>query len=157
MDHLIERLRVAFEHGDPDHQRKATERANVEALQAAFRAIASDDPAAFAATLDDAIVLEILGPPEGPFVGRWEGRDEVAQAVWRNFAMLEGQDTEIRLVVAQGDTIVLHGRERGRVRASGHEYDLEWVQFYTYRDGRLAAVREFLIAPIPGGAGASGG
>jgi ketosteroid isomerase-like protein len=150
MDALIDHLRVAFEQGDSDHHLKAPERANIQSLQGAFRAIASNDQRAFADSLSDEVMLEILGPPEVPFLGRWRGRDEVAAAVWRNFALLEGQKPEIRSVVAQGDTVVVHGRESGRVREGGQEYDFEWVQFYTYRDGRVAVVHEFVASPVVG-------
>jgi ketosteroid isomerase-like protein len=150
LDALIDHLRVAFEQGDSDHHRKALERANVQSLQEAFRAIASNDLQAFAGSLSDEVLLEILGPPEVPFLGRWKGRDEVAAAVWRNFAQLEGQKPAIRSVVAQGDTVVVHGRESGRVREGGREYEFEWVQFYTYRDGLVAVVREFVAAPVVG-------
>jgi ketosteroid isomerase-like protein len=150
MDALIDHVGVAFELGDPEHGTKATESANVQSIQQAFRAIASNDLQAFAGMLAEGAVLEILGPPHVPFLGRWEGRDEVAGAVWRNFALLEDQRPEVRSVVAQGDTVVVHGRESGRVRASGLAYDFEWVQFYTYRDGYVSVVREFIAEPLVG-------
>ena len=37
------------------------------------------------ALLDDDVEFEITGPPALPFVGRWRGRDEVAEAM-REFA-----------------------------------------------------------------------
>jgi ketosteroid isomerase-like protein len=150
MDALIDHVRVAFEQGDPDHGTKAAERANIQAIQRAFRAIAANDLQAFAGMLAEGAVLEILGPPQVPFLGRWEGRDEVAGAVWRNFALLEEQRPEVRSVVAQGDTVVVHGRESGRVRETRQAYDFEWVQFYTYRDGYVSVVREIVAEPLAG-------
>jgi ketosteroid isomerase-like protein len=150
MDKLIDHVRIAFEQGDPGHGLKAAERANVQSIQAAFRAIVANDMPSFAGMLADDAVMEILGPPDVPFLGRWVGRDEVAGAVWQNFALLEEQRPEIRSVVAQGDTVVVHGRECGRVRESGQAYDYEWVQFYTYRDGLVTVVREFITEPLSG-------
>jgi ketosteroid isomerase-like protein len=44
--------------------------------------------------------------------------------------------------VAQGDTVVVLGHEKGRFRPTGRDYELHWVQFFTFRDGKLARFRE---------------
>jgi ketosteroid isomerase-like protein len=143
IEQMINRLRHAFEEGDPEAPAKQTEAANVEQVQDQYRALARGDFPAFVEKLADDVELEIVGPPEVPFVGRWRGRATVAEAVRTNFALLEDQRPEIQSVVAQGDTVVLVAREQGRYRPTGRAYDLHWVQLFTFRDGKVSRVREF--------------
>src|SRR5262249_38484136 len=134
---FLEGLRPAFEAGDAAVAGKSAEASCVGLVEAQYRAIARGDFAAFLDTLAEDIELETVGPPAIPFVGRWRGRAEVADAIRRNFACVEAQQPEILTVVAQGDTVVVAARERGRFRATGRPYDLHWVQFFTCRDGRV--------------------
>jgi ketosteroid isomerase-like protein len=143
---FIDRLRDAFHHGDPGAAGKAAESNNVARLQDQYRALAKADIPAFAALLSDDIEMEILGANELPFVRRARGRDAVLDAVARNFALVEQQQPEVEQVVAQGDTVVVVARERGRVKATGRDYDIRWVQMLTFRDGLLCRFREMADA-----------
>lgn len=120
--HFLDAVDRAFRDGDPEHAAKWAERDNVRLLQEQYRAIGQGDMAAFAGLLAEDVEFEVLGPAEVPFRGRWQGRQAVAEAVWRNFAMLEDQRLEVCSVGAQGDTVVVVLRERGRVRATGRDY-----------------------------------
>jgi ketosteroid isomerase-like protein len=139
---FIDGVWPAFEAGDRDVGRKHTEGANVRRVQDQYRAIAQGNPQAFLDTLAEDAEMEILGPPAVPFVGRWKGRQQIAEAVARNFACLEDQKPEVRSVVGQGDTVVVSIRERGRFRPTGREYDIWAVQFYTFRDGKMVRFLE---------------
>jgi ketosteroid isomerase-like protein len=148
IEQMIDRLRHAFEEGDPGAPAKQTEAANVKQVQDQYRALARGDFAAFVESLADDIELEIIGPTEVPFVGRWSGRATVVEAVRTNFALMEDQRPEIQSVVAQGDTVVLVAREQGRYRPTGRAYDLHWVQVFTFRDGKLSRMREFFDSAV---------
>ena len=139
---FVDDLRAAFEAGDELVAHKAVEEACVALVQDQYRALARGDFAAFLDTLADDIELENVGPPALPFVGRWQGRDQVAEAVQRNFSLIEDQRPEVLSLVAQGDTVVVVARERGRVRSTGQEYDMHWVQMLTYRERRLVKFRQ---------------
>src|SRR3954447_16933339 len=140
--HFIERLDHAFQEGDPRATEKTTEKDNVKLLQEQYRAVVRGDVAAFAAALADDIELDIFGGPDLPFAGSWKGREEVLKAVARNFSLLEDQRPEVESVVAQGDTVVVFARERGRFKATGREYEIRWAQWFTFRDGLVSRVRE---------------
>ena len=58
-----------------------------------------------------------------------------------NFAAVAEQTPRIRDIFADGNTFVLYGRERGKVRATGVPYDVEFVERFTFKDGRLVSVR----------------
>jgi ketosteroid isomerase-like protein len=139
---FIDALHPAFHDGDPDAAGKAAEAENVRRLQEQYRALARGDYAGVLAHLADDIELEIVGRPEVPFTGRWQGLDQVRDALQRNFALVEDQRPEVQTLTAQGDTVVVVARERGRLRATGREYDLHWVQLFTFRDGKVVRIRE---------------
>ena len=71
--------------------------------------------------------LEIHAPPEFSWIRQATGADQVRQAVTHNFGTLRSQQPQLLTLVAQGHVIVLVGRERGEVRASGHPYDVHFV------------------------------
>jgi ketosteroid isomerase-like protein len=139
---FIERLLPAFHDGDPNAVAKAPESANVHRLVEMYRAIARGDfPAVLGAFADD-MEMEIIGPSAIPISGRWRGKDEIALALVRNFSLFEDQRPQVQSVVAQGDTVVVFGHEAGRFRPTGRDYELHWVQLFTFRDGQLARFRE---------------
>lgn len=142
-------LRPSFEEGDDTVGNKAVESACVEVLERQYQAIARGDFDGFLDTLDEEIDLEISGPSTIPFVGRWRGRQEVVEAVRQNFGYVEDQRPEIKKVVAQGDTVVVSARERGRFRPTGRTYDIHWVQFFTIKNGRITRIFQvFDSAPL---------
>jgi len=142
---FIDRVPLAFQEGDGQAADKVAEADNVRRLQATYRAIAEGKFADFAAMLHEEITLEIVGTPSVPFLGSWQGKQIVAEAVRTNFGMLEEQEPELHTVVAQGDTIVMTGREQGRIRGNGQSYDVQFVQCHTFRAGQLFRVRQVVI------------
>ena len=144
VDDFIARLTAAFHDGDPHVAHKQVEGENVRALADQYRALGAGDVAAAAATFADDVVLEIIGPRGAPFVGRWEGRDRVVEALGVNFSQVADMMPEVHTVTAQGDTVVVVARERGRYLPTGRWYDVHWVQVFRFRDGRLAHVREII-------------
>jgi ketosteroid isomerase-like protein len=142
--HFVERIEHAFRQGDPDVDSKTTEAENVRLLRETYEALARGEIGPALERFHEEVELEITGPPAVPFLGRWQGRLEVGEAVARNFGMVEDQRPEIRSLTAQGDTVVVIAHERGRVRETGAPYALHWVQLFQFRDGRIARVLEVI-------------
>ncbi len=141
---LLDRVRSAFHEGDADAPAKVAEAGNVDCVQQMFQAIAANDFTTFADLLHDDVELEILGPPSVPFLGRWQGRREVSDAVRGNFGQVKDQRPEINKLVPQGDTVVVFLREQGRYRSTNQEYDLHAVLLYTFRGRKVAHVHELI-------------
>jgi len=139
---FVEQLMPAFRAGDPAAAAKRAEAEIMRLLRDIYWAVARQDFQTALGFLTDDIELEILGPPELPFAGHWRGRAEVASALAKNFAHLEDQRLELQHVVAQGDTIVVFARERGRYVVTGLPYDVHWVHLFQFRDGKVARFRE---------------
>lgn len=140
---FIDRLQDAFREGDNNAAGKALEAANVRVIEEVFRAVARKDFDALGGLLAEDVTFEIVGSG-GPMAARAEGRERVVEAARGNFAQIEEQRPEVLSVVAQGDTVVVVGRERGRFRATGREYEAHWMHQYRLEGGKVASITEML-------------
>ena len=131
-----------FVEGDPDARIKSLEMRNVGTVKAMVEAIARDDFEAIARVVDDGVKLQILAPPDVPFIRSAEGAPAFVDAVRRNFTMLEAQTPVVLSIVAQGEAVVVILREQGRYAEDGRGYDLHAVQEFLFREGKLARVFE---------------
>lgn len=141
---FFDQITTAFQENDPDVFAKERESGHVRSVQLLYHALARG---AFAESLElvtEDFELEIFGPPQSPFNGKWQGRDNVLAAMQRNFGLLEDQRPVIQSVVAQGNMVILTAREEGRVRATGYTYRVQWMQEFTFADGKINKVRELV-------------
>jgi ketosteroid isomerase-like protein len=86
------------------------------------------------------VKLDIYAPPEFPWIRHTVGVPELRQALQQNFDSVENQQPEITTLTVQGDTVILIGREHGRIKSTGAAYEMEFVQRFCFRDGRLESV-----------------
>jgi ketosteroid isomerase-like protein len=115
--------------------------AHLRSVQSQIDAISKGD---FDAVLGQAapnVTLDIFAPPEFPWIRQARGIVELRKAMEQNFGSVDDQQPEITNVYSEGDAVVLFGRERGRIRATGQAYHMEFVQRFTFRDERLISVR----------------
>ncbi|HEU0054578.1 MAG TPA: nuclear transport factor 2 family protein [Longimicrobium sp.] len=136
-----EALGAAFVAGDRALAAKTAEQENVERMQRLFGMIAAERFEELRELLTDDVTLEIVAPDEMPWVRAATGPDDVAAAVAANFRAVREQRPELVALVAQGDKVMVMGRESGRVAESGEPYRVLLAQQYDFRDGRLAAFR----------------
>jgi ketosteroid isomerase-like protein len=132
----------AFADADPDASRKTLEQHNVAAVKAMVEAVARDDYDALSRLVAQDVKLQILAPPDVPFVRTAEGAPAFVDAVRRNFAMLEEQKPVVLSIVAQGEAVVCILREQGRYVEDRRSYDMHAVQEFLFREGKLARVFE---------------
>ena len=64
-------------------------------------------------------------------------RAEVGQFFADLGAHAEPEAFEIFAITAQGDRVVLEGRNRGRARSTGRSYEHDWVMVLTVQDGLI--------------------
>ena len=83
--------------------------------------------------------LPELIPFGGKFVGR-QGFAAYAQAIP---AAIEIERFEIDEILAEGERVVVLGRETSRVLATGKRYTMAWVHVLTVRNGRVHHMREY--------------
>jgi ketosteroid isomerase-like protein len=60
----------------------------------------------------------------------------------KSFATVQNQQTEVRQVIAKGDTVTVHGYERGTHQPTGNAYETTWVHVFTLLDGKVVKFHE---------------
>lgn len=115
--------------------------AHIRSVQSQIDAIAKGDFDAVLAQAAQNVTLDIFAPPEFPWIRQARGLAQLRKALEQNFGSIDDQQPEITNVYSQGDVVVLFGRERGRIRATGQAYDIEFVQRFTFRNEQLVSVR----------------
>lgn len=71
------------------------------------------------------------------------GREEVAQFFQEMGQKSQPERFEIIGFTAQDDRVVVEGRNKGRIRATGRDYEHDWVMIFTIRAGQIAGHRHF--------------
>jgi uncharacterized protein len=120
------------------------EQENVQTVKEAYAAFERGDITSLLNLVSEDVEWHMPGPSDIiPFAGEFRGREGVG----RFFAALGGaEDVEIfepREFVAQGDKVVVMGRYRGRIKATGQVDDIEFVHVFNVRDGRITNYRQY--------------
>jgi ketosteroid isomerase-like protein len=113
----------------------------VRSVQAQIDAIARGDFESVLAQALPTVTLEIFAPAEFVWIRRAEGLEEFRRALEHNFGSIQDQRAQLTNVFTEVNTVVLFGREQGRIRATGQPYDMEFVHKFTFQDDRLSSVR----------------
>ncbi len=122
---------------------------NLRSIHALIDAIGRGDLDAAISGARPDVRFEMYGPLEFPWIRQARGIAELRTALQQNFDSLAEQHPEITSLTAQGDTIVLIGREHGRVKATGAPYRMQFVQRFLFREGRLASVTVIAAHDVP--------
>ncbi len=113
----------------------------MEVVQDTYEAVGRGDVPALLDLLTDDVEWTFQGPSVIPFAGTRRGREGVAEFFSLVGGNLEFERFEPREFVAQGDTVVVLGFERSRIKPTGRTFEQEWAHVYKLRDGKVA---EFL-------------
>jgi hypothetical protein len=141
-DAFAGRVRDSFRDEDHPAPMKPLEESRVKSVQRMLGALGRADLDAFLAETHPDVEMEIHVPPQFPWTLRARGQQELRSLVEHNFATVTDQNPQVLNVVAQGNLLVLMGRERGRLRESGAAYDVHFVYEFTFRDDKVSYVRE---------------
>jgi ketosteroid isomerase-like protein len=70
-------------------------------------------------------------------------REQVAQFFEELGEKVQTEQFDISAITAQGERVVVVGRNRGRVRATGRSYEHDWVMVFTIRDRKIVRHRHY--------------
>lgn len=120
---------------------------DVERLRGVYAAISSRDPERLAEAVAHDIEWTL---PEGlPWGGTHHGPDGIRALVEIFTDHVEGSWADPDDFLDAGDRIVVLGRFRGQVRASGEEYEVPFAHVWALSDGVPSSFRGYLdTAPI---------
>ena len=115
---------------------------NVAVVQQFYRAIHRGDTRAVLSVLADDVEWHQPGPAETlPWAGMCRGREQVAQCLAALDEASEVQQLELWDFIAQDNRVVVAGRERTRIKRTGHVYESPWAMVFTVRGGKITYFR----------------
>lgn len=82
-------------------------------------------------------------PVEMPWSTPRHNRSGVRRFFQEMPAVLEMEAFDIRTMLASGDTVVVEGGNRGRVRSTGTSYEHDWVMVFTLEEGKIVRYRHY--------------
>lgn len=95
------------------------------------------------ALFSDDVHISFYGPSTVPHSGEYHG----AEGVGKFFGIVGGTlDVEVfepLEFIAEGDTVVVIGQERSRVKHNGAGFSVQWVQVWTVKGGRIVRLRDY--------------
>ncbi len=120
------------------------EQQNVELVQQCYADYGTGDIDHLIECMAPDIEWELADVPGVDFSGKRTGCDQV-----REFFRLNGEQQTVREFaprefIAQGDKVVVLGHGAWTVKATGLDFESDWVHVFTLRDGKVAAFREFM-------------
>ncbi|MGC2855534.1 nuclear transport factor 2 family protein [Novispirillum sp. DQ9] len=114
-----------------------------DVVRAHYAAIARRDLDAVPDTLAEDVAWDFPACPGIPFAGSRRGRREVAAFFESIRTSVEVREFVVHGMTVDGPLVIVRGRERFCVRATGRDWASEWIQVHTVRDGRITAFREY--------------
>jgi hypothetical protein len=121
-----------------------SEQDNVRIVQRAYEAFGRGDVETVLGLMDEHVEWVSPGPPDLPTAGTRRGRQQVAAFFQALTDVSEIQRFEPGTFVAQGDQVIVLGEETGRIKATGRVLELSWAHAFTFRDGRIARMVEYM-------------
>ncbi len=94
--------------------------------------------------LDEDVRWLTVGPSSIPYFGDYTGRAGVEAFFTRLFEVEEILEFEPQKFIAEGSNVVVLGREKCRVKATGNEFSSDWVQIFEVKNGRIKFWKEFI-------------
>jgi ketosteroid isomerase-like protein len=85
------------------------------------------------------VVWDAPGPSAVPFYGRRRGHEGATEFFTQLGSNVEFEKFEVREFIAEGESVVVTGTERGRVRGTGKIYEQDWVLLFKVRGGKVAS------------------
>jgi ketosteroid isomerase-like protein len=115
------------------------EQQNIEAIKQLYAAFGRGDlPTVFDALAED-VEWYLPGPPDIlPFAGLRRGKQQVAEFFKVVSETLEFEQFEVDEFVAQADKVVVLGRSRDRMKATGQVVENRWEAVWVRREGKVA-------------------
>jgi ketosteroid isomerase-like protein len=109
---------------------------NKQVVQRVYDAFGKGDIESILGNLTDDFIWNVPGP--APFAGRRTGLDGMRQFFQQLASSVEIEQFDVNEILADGDKVVVLGKEREKIRATGNIFETEFVHVYTLRGGKLA-------------------
>jgi len=121
-----------------------SEQQNVDFIKSLYAAFGRGDIQTLLNGLSENVEWTTAGPPADlPFAGARQGRQQVAQFFQVIDDHLSIENFQPFNFIAQGDHVVVQGRDSGKVKSNGRNFDSDWVHVFTVRNGVVVKFEEY--------------
>jgi hypothetical protein len=110
---------------------------NKRVVQSIFEAFGRGDVPGVLANLSEGVAWKAPGPSHVPYFGDRRGHSGAAEFFTQLGTNVDFEHFEPGAFVAEGDRVVVLGRERGRVRGTGKTFDNDWALVFTVEGGKV--------------------
>jgi ketosteroid isomerase-like protein len=119
------------------------EQQNVAVVREAYAAYKRGDMPGLLNTMADDVGWFLPGPKEIlPYVGKRQGKQQVAQFFTTVAATQEAEQFDPSEFIAQGDRVVVLGHYRWHVKSTGRNFSSDFVHVFTCRNGKIGDFHE---------------
>ena len=115
---------------------------NRQVVQGVFDAFGRGDIPGVLALLSEDVLWEVIGSPDwAPYYGPRRGHEGAVEFFRQLGGNVEFESFEPQEFIEGRDAVVVLGRERGRVRATGKTFEQEWAMVFTVSGGKVTGFR----------------
>ena len=114
---------------------------NKQLIRRMYDAYSRGDFDTVLANMTDDVTWYVPGVP--PFAGHRTGRDEVRQFFEESVRWVNIDEFDADEILADGDRVVVLGRQRATVRETGRHFETRWAHVFTLRNGKVASGQVF--------------
>ena len=117
---------------------------NQQIIEQTYRNYAAGNMSAVLSSFDKDIVWVRPGAPSIPFSGIFKGIEEVTKMFAIQATTLTIKTFLPEKICTNDDTVVVLGHDIAEVIATGKTYSTEWVQAFTFKNGKIIYVQVYL-------------
>ena len=110
---------------------------NKRVVQSIFEAFGRGDVPGVLAHLAEDVTWKAPGPSSVPYFGDRRGHGGATEFFVQLGTNVDFEHFEPGAFIAEGDKVVVLGRERGRVKATGKSFDNDWALVFTVEGGKV--------------------
>ena len=117
---------------------------NLQIIEQMYRNYAAGNMSAVIACFDKDIIWERPGAPYIPFSGTFNGINEVTKMFALQATTISIKSFLPQKICTSDDTVVVLGHDTVDVTATGKSYSTNWVQAFTFKDGKIIHVQVYI-------------
>ena len=110
---------------------------NKQVVQAIFEAFGRGDIPGVLEHVSADVTWDAPGPSSVPFYGRRRGHEGATEFFVQLGTNVEFEKFEVWEFIAEGESVVVTGTERGKVRSTGKTYEQDWVLLFKVSGGKV--------------------
>ena len=116
---------------------------SVEAVQTMLAAFGKGDMEALKHFLSENTVWVYHGVEGIPYNGTYNGKDGAVQFIGNIISNVDILDFQVANILANGNTVVVLGSEKQKIKSNSQVLEQSWVQVYTVENNLIIRMEEY--------------